>query len=213
MTKIKCFVLSIIIIFLFVPSVHALSMDEVLPRVVIENIDESQYYVSKTITEDTVTVSIKKYNSPLSYSWAFDRSKVGEELRLDFEVNTVSPKAEEINQLSGNIDKLYLSFDHHGMLPSEATINLYVGNKYKDGSKLYLYYYNEDSQEIEFIDRNLVVNKGYVTFHIDHCSEYFLTTTIVNDAVNNPKSMNYIIVGMVIVVLGLVAVTIFTTRK
>ncbi|MEG0994824.1 MAG: hypothetical protein RSE91_02510, partial [Bacilli bacterium] len=191
----------------------ALKMDEVSPKVIIDNVDESKYYISKTITEEDVIVTLKEHDTNLSYSWKFDRKMVGEELRLNFEVKLDSPKKEEIDSLSTNKDKLYLSFTHHGALPSEATINLYVGNKYKNGEKLYLYYYNEENKKIEYIDKNIDVENGYITFKINHCSEYFLTTTIVNDAVNNPKSMNYIIVGMVIVVLGLVAVTIFSTKK
>jgi len=82
-----------------------------------------------------------------------------------------------------------------------------------NGQKLYLYYYNDENDTIEYIAHNIKVVDGYIDFEIDHCSDYILTTTIVNSAVNNPKNMNYIIVGMVIVVIGLAAVTVFKTKR
>ena len=50
------------------------------------------------------------------------------------------------------------------------------------------------------------VKDGYVEFSIDHCSDYFLTAAIVQEAVGNPKNINYIIIGLLVVVLLLVAV-------
>ena len=60
---------------------------------------------------------------------------------------------------------------------------------------------------IEYITRDGEVKNGYVEFQIEHCSDYFLTAAIVNDAVNNPKSVNFIIIGLIVVVFILIAVT------
>ena len=74
------------------------------------------------------------------------------------------------------------------------------------------YYYNEETKKIEFIDKNIKVKDGYAEFVINHCSEYFLTGAVVNDAVNNPKSLNYVIVGLVGLVIALVGYTLFKRR-
>ena len=40
----------------------------------------------------------------------------------------------------------------------------------------------------------------------------FLTGAVVNDAVNNPKSLNYVIVGLAGLVIALVGYTLFKRR-
>ena len=50
-------------------------------------------------------------------------------------------------------------------------------------------------------------------FQITHCSDYFLTAAVVNDAVNNPQNVNYIIIGLAVVVFILIAVTLFQSKK
>ena len=99
------------------------------------------------------------------------------------------------------------------MLPTTATIKVAVDNNYSDGDKLYLYYYNENSKKLEFIDNNLVVRNGYVSFEIKHCSDYVLTGSIVKTALNNPKSMTIVIVILVIIGVAMVAGTLFLNNK
>ena len=77
---------------------------------------------------------------------------------------------------------------------------------------LYLYYYNEETKKVEFVEKNIKVKDGYAEFVINHCSEYFLTGAVVNDAVNNPKSLNYVIVGLAGLVIALVGYTLFKRR-
>lgn len=203
------------IIFFLVPMVgNSLTLSDLPPVVHVQNLDEEAYDVEKEITQDKVIVSLKEKNGDLSYSWTFPRDEVGEELTLDFHLDFDSPYQRQIDALSKeNTDKLYLSFEHHGQLPSEATIQVDVSDYYENGEKLYLYYYNEEKGQIEYIDHNLEVIDGKVSFTIDHCSEYFLTATIVTDAANNPKSMNVVIIILVGIIVVLIGATIFQTKK
>lgn len=213
MKKIILFIVSFIL--LFVPSVtSALTFAEIPPVVVVEGGNIDEYDVDKKIEDEKVIVTLKHKISHASYSWSFDRNQVGDILTLNFELDFDSPLEQEIDEKSvENTDKMYLSFHHHGELPSEATIRVDVSQKYENGTKLYLYYYNEEKKQIEYIDHNLEVKDGYVEFQIDHCSEYFLTTAIVNDAANNPKSMNTIIIILVGVIVVLVGATMFQTKR
>ena len=107
------------------------------------------------------------------------------------------------------MDKLYVDFSYHGELPTKAKIKLDVSKKFTDGSKLYLYYYDEVSKKVEFIEKDIGVKDGYAEFEIDHCSKYFLTNAIVNDVKETPKVLSKVIVGLVAVVIALMAYTIF----
>lgn len=210
----KFIILSMIGFFAFVPIVgKAMSFQDLPPVVIVEGLKNEKYHVNKTIENDKIIVTLEEENQK-AYSWSFDRKKIGDTLKLNFELNFDSPVKEKIDQKSEeNSDKLYLSFTHHGTLPSEATMRVPVNGKYSDGTELYLYYYNEEEDRIEYIDHGLKVEDGYVEFQIDHCSDYFLTTTIVNDAANNPQSMNTIILVLIGVVVLLVGATMFSTKK
>lgn len=203
----------LIIMTLFIPVCsYASILDEVPPYVDIVGINEEDYKITKTIANNEITIELVEKATGLSYSWSFDKDKIEERITLNFNIDFESTDKEEIDSIAGDMDKVYVSFSHHGSLPSSARIKVDVSQKFRDGNKLYLYYFNEDTKKIEFIDDNIKVKDGYAEFEIQHCSEYFLTGAIVNDAVNNPKNLNYVIVGLVVVVIGLIAYTIFTRR-
>lgn len=202
--------IAFLIVVLFMPTFcYASVIDEVPPYVDIIGINENDYNITKTITDDEVIIKLTEKATGLSYSWSFDKDKIGNKISLDFNIDFESTKKEEIDNISGDMDKIYLSFNHHGTLPSNAKIKVNVSSKFKDGDKLYLYYYNELTGNAEFVENNIEVIDGYAEFEINHCSEYFLTGAIVNDATNNPKNLNHIIIGLVVVVLGLMAYTMF----
>lgn len=206
MKKLLIFLIAI----LFVPTLcYASVLEEVPPYVDIVGINENDYNITKTITDDEVIIKLTEKATGLSYSWSFDKNKIDDRISLDFNIDFESTKKEEIDNISGDMDKIYLSFNHHGTLPSNAKIKVNVSSKFKDGDKLYLYYYNETTGNAEFVENNIEVIDGYAEFEINHCSEYFLTGAIVNGATNNPKNLNHIIIGLVVVVLGLMAYTMF----
>ena len=135
---------------------------------------------------------------------------IDNDLRLSLDASTKDTK--RINEKVKN-DKLIITFDYHGMLPLEAKVKIDVSDKFNDGEKLYLYYYNPDSDEIEYMDNVVFVKNGMAEFQIKHCSDYFLTAAVVNDAVNNPQSVNYIIIGLIVVVFILIAITLKQSKK
>ena len=135
---------------------------------------------------------------------------IEDDLRLSLDAQTKDTEKikEDVSQ-----DKLIITFDYHGNLPLETTVRINVQDKFKDNERLYLYYYNPELDQIEYIAHNVLVKDGYVEFELEHCSDYFLTAAVVNDAVNNPQSVNYIIIGLIVVVFILVAVTLFQSKK
>ncbi len=180
-----------------------------------------QTKITKTETKDYYYYNVEDYERDLTYSWQFEKDKnknisveeslyITEDLRLSLDSNTKG--AEEINE---RVDqkKLIVSFDYHGALPLKTTVRINVSKKFRDQEHLYLYYFNPEKDEIEYIMKDVEVKNGYVEFQIEHCSDYFLTAAIVNDAVNNPQSVNFIIIGLVVVVFILIAVTLFQSKN
>lgn len=177
--------------------------------------------MTKTETKDYFYYEIEDYERDLTYSWKFQKEEdqtvsveeslfIEEDLRLSLDAKTKD--TEKINE-EVKENKLIITFDYHGNLPLETTVKINVKNKFKNGEKLYLYYYNPELDQIEYIDHGVEVKNGYVEFQIEHCSDYFLTAAVVNDAVNNPQSVNYIIIALVVIVFVLIAITLFQSKK
>ena len=177
--------------------------------------------IMKVEGEQNISYIVEDYERNLTYTWSFpktekyqnnvaDNLNIDITLRLSLDADTsvtrhINEKVEE--------NKLIVTFDHHGILPETATVRINVGNRFEDGDKLWLYYYNPEKDQIEYIDHKLKVKDGFVEFQIDHCSDYFLTGAVVNDAVGNPKNINAIIIVLGVVALGLVAFTLWQSSK
>lgn len=168
--------------------------------------------IIETETDDKI-MFIADNDGKFSYSWVFDKTKYNNsDLEFDLGIEFDSPNKKEINSLiSKNMQKEYVSFNYHGNLPSTATVKVPI-TKFEDGDKLNLYYYNDKTKEIETIKTNIKVINGHVTFEIDHCSDYFLTMSVVKEAKGKNNS-GILIVGMLIVIVGLVGYTMFNNKK
>ena len=187
----------------------------------LETTNAKAVSILKTETSDSYYYEVKDTERDLEYSWRFLKEKdqnisvedslyIEEDLRLSLDADTMDTRT--IHQMV-NQEKLIISFDYHGALPLETSVRINVSDRFRDGENLYLYYYNPESDNIEYIAHNVKVQDVYVEFQIDHCSDYFLTAAVVNDAVNNPQSVNYIIIGLIVVVFILVAITLFQSKN
>ena len=188
---------------------------------IIETTNAKAVSILKTETSDSYYYEVKDTERDLEYSWRFLKEKdqnisvedslyIEEDLRLSLDADTMDTRT--IHQMV-NQEKLIISFDYHGALPLETSVRINVSDRFRDGENLYLYYYNPESDNIEYIAHNVKVQDGYVEFQIDHYSDYFLTAAVVNDAVNNPQSVNYIIIGLIVVVFILIAITLFQSKN
>lgn len=166
----------------------------------------------KTQTKDKV-IFIQDNNGKFEYSWSFNKTEYNRNgFEFDMGIKFKSPNKNEINDLIGkNMKKEYISFNYHGTLPSVATIKVPI-KEFKDGDRLNLYYYNDLTKQIETIKNNIMVMNGYVTFDIKHCSDYFLTMSIVKEATGKNNN-GIVIIGMLVVIVGLVGYTIFKNKK
>lgn len=177
--------------------------------------------IMKIESENYISYIVEDHERDLTYTWQFEKTdefynNVNENLEIDVNLRLSLDAYNEVTEdINNRVDqnKLIVTFDHHGKLPSNATVRVNVADKFQDGDDLYLYYYNEETSQIEYMEHHLEVKDGYVEFNIDHCSNYFLTAAVVNDAVNNPKSVNYIIIGLGVIVFILIAVTLSQSKN
>ena len=168
--------------------------------------------VNKIETNDKVIFTFSEKGKFL-YSWSFDKKSYNNNgFEFDMGIKNKSLFETKINKLTNKkTPKEFVSFNYHGDLPSSATIKL-PAHKFKDGDRLNLYYCNNETGKIENIKSNIMVSGGYVTFDISHCSDYFLTMSVVKNA-EGANNNGVIIIGMLVVIVGLVGYTIFKNRN
>lgn len=178
----------------------------------MESISASSNLI-KSETKNEI-IFIKDKNDSFFYSWTFDKDEYNKkEFDFDLGINFSSPNKNKINSLiKDDVKSKYISFNYHGNLPSKASIKVPVSDMFKDGNRLNLYYYNENKNEIELITTNVKVINGYVTFEIEHCSDYFLTLSIVKEA-SNTSNNGIVIIGMLVVIVILIGYTLMKNKN
>lgn len=179
-----------------------------------------------------ITISVTDENNRLMYSWTFKAAELGNtDKDVDLSLAFATDKSGAIEKLTGTNEVLYLSFNYHGELPGAASLHTYVGNNFKNGDVVYLYYYNEELGRIETVGDNkgIEVKDGYADFTINHCSVYFLsahtadevnavnpaTGEKVNDAIDTGDKANvmlYVLLS-VLAVSAIAAVAVVEVRK
>ena len=134
---------------------------------------------------NTLELDVVNSSNEMLYRWTFsgaDITDTSKEVNLEIVTNGTS---DAISALVGSDYYPYiLNFTNKGDLPGKASIQVYVGDMYADSQPLYLYLYNEESNELELISSDLVVAQGYVTFDTEKTGDMVLTISPVGGASN-----------------------------
>lgn len=93
-------------------------------------------------------------------------------------------KDESLSEVAGGKDTYQLHFSHEGQLPGKF-IYTFKAEGNKPGDIVYLYYYYGVAGVIEGKQQSVVDENGMVTFEIFHCSSYFVSNEIIEDAIGS----------------------------
>ena len=106
--------------------------------------------IMKVESEKFISYIVEDYERDLTYTWQFEKTdefynNVNDNLEIDINlrlsIDAYNKVTEDINNRVDQ-NKLIVTFDHHGKLPSNATVRVNVADKFQNGDELYLYYYN-----------------------------------------------------------------------
>jgi hypothetical protein len=161
-----------------------------------------------------LTVDVVDDEGQVQYSWTFDGEYKEGAGTFKAGISEVTPEDELSSAISstGAENPLVLSFEASGELPINATLKYYVGAKYADGTKLTLFFYNEETKQLEVKEKDLVVTDGWVELSITHCSSYVLAEPAPASAPED-NIMLYAGIGLAAVaILGAVAFLIIRRR-
>lgn len=159
--------------------------------------------------------SVKDNNNKELYTWEFKSEDIKDltiSPSLDISVDSSEYK-DKIIKLS-KIDKITnITFKYDGELPGKAKITLDVSDKYKNGDIVNFYYYDPKTDTIKIIKENIKVEEGKISFELEHCSEYFITETVVNQNITNPKTDVNISLFVTVFILATVVVSLLIIKK
>lgn len=152
-------------------------------------------------------ITVNANNSPLVYAEVFDAIKSTDRtLIIDYQnmrwtfsgKDIVNPKsldvsvkldeflAEKVEKLKGKLatKSAVLEFANNGELPGKALIRLDGKDleKYFESDVLYVYYYDEEKDEISKVAMEVQKHDGFFEFYINHNSKYILTSEEVKEA-------------------------------
>ena len=100
------------------------------------------------------------------------------------------------NKIYDNIDnilddKKYKAFNvvNTNEFPNTAITSIRVDDIFNDEDIVWLYYYNEELEEIEYADNNIIVEDGYITINLNKGGQYIITNNEINDLNNNNSNI------------------------
>ena len=93
------------------------------------------------------------------------------DLDLGVTLDASAIPASVINAITGAVDTIQLSLKHDGAFGFTMTLTAPLGKENK-GLWANLYYYNEDSRELEFQAADKIASDGTASFPFDHASDY-----------------------------------------
>ncbi|MEG1448790.1 MAG: cadherin-like beta sandwich domain-containing protein, partial [Oscillospiraceae bacterium] len=143
-------------------------------------------YPEKTLVLQGNDYSLQFKGSDLS-------KNIPHQLKYDFKLFFETPEEEEIDELiydlgkNRGLDPVYMYFRYHGALPGPCIFNISIGNKYGN-KKLYMNYYNDERERIDYYGYILTNSKGNFSVKLDHFSTYMLTTKKINGSEDRSNS-------------------------
>ena len=150
--------------------------------------DDSQATVSSDVLNSlkdaqvSLEISKKASDGTVEYTWSFDADSL-KETEVTGGVNTKLEVFEDaegygnqkvVEELTDpDATKCVVAFAHDGELPKNTKVTIAVGDQYADGTTVYYYHINKETNVLEPID-SVVVKDGMVTLVLSHCSDYVI---------------------------------------
>lgn len=161
--------------------------------------------------QSSVTFEKKDEADNVLYSWSFDGQSVTAPADIDMTVHVSQQGTAELQKVTNGKTALYLAFSHEGPLPGAATLYLRVNNIFANGTKLNLYYFDEQNGEAQLQAESLLVENGCVSIPLQHCSQYILT----EDSLDSAGGMTLIwgVIAAVVAVSLVIVLQVVKTKR
>lgn len=162
-------------------------------------------------------VNLNYYDSSkkLLYSIILDGAKINSSNEFVATISNTSENSNLIGELAGNRNGIFAVTK--GNLPSATKIKLYVGNKYKNGVIVNVYYYDKTNNKLDSLKNGIKVTNGYIEFENNsNYNEYYILS---KNALNNSaeqekdKSINIFLILSIIEFIIILLLVYFIVIK
>ncbi|MHB8130884.1 MAG: hypothetical protein ACYDEX_18035 [Mobilitalea sp.] len=131
-----------------------------------------------------LSVTIKDESGKERYSWSFKEEELSNsnndmsDINLFLELQKLMDNPSIMDKMKEeNAAGLVIKFGHDGVLPTQATVRIYVGDQegFTVGGKVFLYHQNPETGKLETLPYSsayVIDEEGYITITILHCSNY-----------------------------------------
>ena len=185
---------------------EALKQDLDLLKVKVDINDTNKVITSnilKYLKENNKNIIYEIYeNNKIIYSIKILGKNIENTNQFNFNIRFNSNYKNTLNKQLKEYNYKVINFDYRGILPKDTEVTLYNMN-FKD--KLYLYDYNQNKDEIEFIKE--IDNGNNIKLVLDETNEYVLTDY------SNSQPISMIIILFILLVITVILLTIIVTYK
>lgn len=132
--------------------------------------------------------------------WEFNGRDIETSKPIDLNVNiakidsSLTGNAQSIQNIVKDVPTMVLSFANNGKLPGKAKIRVkvdYAFRKYIGEENLYVYYYDNATGELVSVAQDIDISQeGYLSFEIDHNSDFIITNEAIQTGGSNPTPNN-----------------------
>lgn len=126
-------------------------------------------------------VVIKTENATISFNTGNITDNFSGDLSLKIDITKEQPFNSNVLQNS-EANLLFIDLEYSGVLAKDTKITFSVADQYKSGDKVYLYYYNSETDKLELISEDITIDdNGMATITIDHASTYLLSSNKIEE--------------------------------
>ena len=154
------------------------SAEEFVAVVGPEDVIDKEIFDALKTTKKKLTVQRRNDVGALLCSWYFDGSKIVTTQDVKSGIIFGAMDIINIDRITNFARRVDLSFYHSGELPKGTEVTVFVGDEFEDNEILKFYYFNKVTQQMELVINNVIVADGYVTFPLEHSSDYILTKAV-----------------------------------
>jgi hypothetical protein len=168
-----------------------------------EDVIDKEIFDALKTTKKKLTVQRRNEVGALLYSWSFDGSQILTTSEVKSGIIFGAMDIVNIDKITNFARRVDLSFFHSGALPQGTQVTVFVGDEFDDNEVLKFYYFNKETQQMELIINNVIVADGYVTFPLEHSSDYILTKAefVYSEQETELSPWVYVVAGEALIIL------------
>ena len=172
----------------------------------IENSNIISKEILDVVNKNKLTLFVNKYDgNNLVYRWIIE--KVSSDNSIDTSINFDVKNKEKIEKITNYANGLYFNFSESKASSDNVYVEINVSNMYKDGTKLYLYNYDNKSLNKK---ETVIVKNGLIKTRPNYSSDNFLS---MYDEKNNAQKYLFVIVALSLVNFFMIVVYFVGFRK